>query len=125
LDEGRGFALDVGAIERALTPRTRMLLVNSPANPSGAVFPPDDLRRLLAICRERGIWLLSDECYARLIYTGAPYSVGSEHGYKDNVVIAGSLSKTYAMTGWRLGYALAPAPVADAILKLQSQSTSN
>src|SRR6185437_7948057 len=67
LDEGRGFALDVGAIERALTPRTRMLLVNSPANPSGAVFPPDDLRRLLAICRERGIWLLSDECYARLI----------------------------------------------------------
>jgi aspartate aminotransferase len=74
---------------------------------------------------ERGIWVLSDECYVYLNYTGERFSVGSLRRYRERMVIVGSLSKTYAMTGWRLGYALAPAAVVAAMLKLQSQSTSN
>lgn len=124
-DEAQGFGLSLAAIERALSPRTKVILLNSPSNPSGATFPNDTFRAVLDICKQRGIWLLSDECYAKFLYDGTPYSVASEPGSKDYVVICGSLSKTYAMTGWRLGFALAPAPIIKAMLNLQSHSTSN
>ncbi|MGH9415331.1 MAG: pyridoxal phosphate-dependent aminotransferase [Terriglobales bacterium] len=124
-DELNGFAFPLAAVERALTPRTKLILVNSPANPSGAVFPPDLFRALLDLCRRRGLWLLSDECYARLVYDSAPYSVGGERAALDHVIIAGSLSKSYAMTGWRIGYALAPPALINAMLNLQSHSTGN
>src|SRR5262249_26645661 len=74
---------------------------------------------------QRGIWVISDECYVYLNYTGARFSVGSLVECKERMIVVGSLSKTYAMTGWRLGYALAPAPIISAMQKLQSQSTSN
>src|SRR4029077_9352212 len=74
---------------------------------------------------ERGIWVISDECYVYLNYTVKRFSVGSLREFRERMVIVGSLSKTYAMTGWRLGYALAPSAVASAMQKLQSQSTSN
>src|SRR5262249_60778914 len=74
---------------------------------------------------QRGIWVISDECYVYLNYTGARFSVGSLVECKERMIVVGSLSKTYAMTGWRMGYALAPAPVIAAMQKLQSQSTSN
>ena len=85
----------------------------------------EDLTEVVRLAHERGIWVLSDECYVYLNYTGRTFSVGSLREYKDRIVVLGSLSKTYAMTGWRLGYALGPAAVISAMSKLQSQSTSN
>jgi aspartate aminotransferase len=86
---------------------------------------PEDLAQVLRLAHERDIWVISDECYVYLNYTGKIFSVGALREYRDHMVIVGSLSKTYAMTGWRLGYALAPAPLVNAMQKLQSQSTSN
>ena len=85
----------------------------------------EDLKAVVRLAEERGIWVLSDECYVYLNYTGEHFSVGSLREYRERMVIIGSLSKTYAMTGWRLGYALGPAAVIAAMQKLQSQSTSN
>ncbi|TAN23525.1 MAG: pyridoxal phosphate-dependent aminotransferase [Acidobacteria bacterium] len=123
--EAAGFSLSLAAIERALTPRTRAILLNSPNNPSGAVLPPELFRAVLALCREHRLWLLSDECYARLVYDARPYSVGAEPGARERAIICGSLSKTYAMTGWRIGYVLAPPAARAAMLALQSHSTGN
>ena len=121
-----GFCLRAAAVEQAIGPRTKMLIANSPNNPTGAVIPPDEFARIYEVCRRRGVWLLSDECYSHFVYDGAqPWSVAGISGSKDHVIIAGSLSKTFAMTGWRVGYTLAPQPLVDAMLKLQSQSTSN
>ena len=124
-DEERGFALTAKMIERAITPRTKAIILNSPGNPSGAVMSPDDLAAIVKLAAQRGIWVISDECYVYLNFTGKRYSVGVLRECKERMVIIGSLSKTYAMTGWRLGYALAPATVVSAMQKLQSQSTSN
>jgi aspartate aminotransferase len=112
-------------VERAITPRTKMIILNSPSNPSGAVMSPEDMERIVSLAAKRGIWVISDECYVYLNYTGKRFSVGSLREYKERMVVVGSLSKTYAMTGWRLGYALAPAALIRAMQKLQSQSTSN
>ena len=112
-------------IERLVTPRTKMIILNSPSNPSGAVMSPEDLKAVVQLAAERGIWVMSDECYVYLNYTGEQFSVGSLREYRERMLIIGSLSKTYAMTGWRLGYALGPAAVIAAMQKLQSQSTSN
>ncbi len=83
------------------------------------------MKAVVQLAAERGIWVLSDECYVYLNYTGEQFSVGSLREYRERMLIIGSLSKTYAMTGWRLGYALGPAAVIAAMQKLQSQSTSN
>jgi aspartate aminotransferase len=124
-DESQGFALTAKMIEQALTPRTKMILINSPSNPSGAVVSTEDMRAIVELARQRNLWLMSDECYVYLNYTGERFSVGSITDAKDRMVIIGSLSKTYAMTGWRLGYALGPKPIISAMNKIQSQSTSN
>jgi len=120
------FILRAGAVEKAITPKTRIVIVNSPSNPTGAVIPPDEFAKILDVCKRQGVWLLSDECYSHFTYGNArPFSVASLPGAKDRVIIAGSFSKTFAMTGWRMGYVLAPKPLVDAVSKLQSQSTSN
>lgn len=124
-DESQGFRITAEMIERLITPRTKLIILNSPCNPSGAVMSEEDMREVVARASERGIWVLSDECYVYLNYTGKRFSVGSLRDFRERMVIVGSLSKTYAMTGWRLGYALGPAPVVSAMMKLQSQSTSN
>ncbi len=107
-DEAKGFRVTAEMIERLVTPRTKLIILNSPSNPSGAVMSPEDLTEVVAMAAQRGIWVISDECYVYLNYTGKQFSVGSLNEYRDWMVIVGSLSKTYAMTGWRLGYALAP-----------------
>ncbi len=113
-------------MEKAITPKTRLLIANSPNNPTGAVIPNDEFARILEVCQRRGIWLLSDECYSHFVYGSAkPFSIASLPGAKDSVIIAGSLSKTFAMTGWRMGYALAPEALVAAMIKLQSQTVSN
>ena len=124
-DESDNFRVTAAMVEKLITPRTKMIILNSPSNPSGAVMSPEDQTAIVRLAVERGIWVLSDECYVYLNYTGKQFSVGSLREYSDRVLVIGSLSKTYAMTGWRLGYALAPAPVISAMQKLQSQCTSN
>ena len=124
-DERRGFQLTAAMIERAITPRTKAILLNSPSNPAGAVMSADDMAAIVRLAHQRGIHVISDECYVYLNFAGKPFSAGSLTDCKEHLVIIGSLSKTYAMTGWRLGYALAPAALASAMQKLQSQSTSN
>jgi aspartate aminotransferase len=124
-DETNDFALTAEMVERAITPRTKLIILNSPNNPSGAVMKPEDITSIVRLANERGIYVISDECYVYLNYTGLLFSAGEIHDVKDRLLIVGSLSKTYAMTGWRLGYVLGPAPVVAAMNKLQSQSTSN
>jgi aspartate aminotransferase len=124
-EEAQGFRVTAQAIERLVTPRTKLIILNSPSNPSGAVMSAEDQTEVVRMAAQRGIWVLSDECYVYLNYTGKQFSVGSLREQHERIVIAGSLSKTYAMTGWRMGFALAPAKVASAMAKLQSQSTSN
>jgi aspartate aminotransferase len=124
-DENHGFALTAEMVERAITPRTKMIILNSPSNPSGAVMSSEHMTAIVRLALQRGIWVISDECYVYLSYTGKRFSVGSLRDCKERMIVVGSLSKTYAMTGWRMGYALAPAPVINAMQKLQSQSTSN
>ncbi|HPQ17620.1 MAG TPA: aminotransferase class I/II-fold pyridoxal phosphate-dependent enzyme, partial [Bryobacteraceae bacterium] len=124
-DEKQGFRLTASLIEPYLTSRTKVLIVNSPSNPSGAVIDPEEFERILSLTSRRGIYLLTDECYCHFVYGGAPYSVASAPGAKATVIVAGSLSKTYAMTGWRIGFGLGPQPIIEAVAKLQSHSTSN
>jgi aspartate aminotransferase len=124
-DEDEGFTLKASTIERAITPKTRMMILNSPANPSGAVYDRVELEKIFRMAKDRGIWILADECYERFLYSSEPFSLASLPGAKDTVVVAGSLSKTYAMTGWRMGFVLGPAAVVAGINKLQSHATSN
>ena len=121
-----GFSLRAADVEKAITSRTKMLIVNSPNNPTGAVLPNSEYARIFEICQRRNIWLLADECYSHFLYGGVkPYSIASTAGAKERVIVAGSLSKTFSMTGWRAGFALGPEPVISAMNKLQSQSISN
>jgi aspartate aminotransferase len=125
--EETGFVLNVDQVERAITPRTRLLILNSPSNPSGRVLPPAEFRRIIELTAERNIYVVSDECYLRFVYPPAEvFSAASLPAeLRSRLCIAGSLSKTYAMTGWRMGYALAPAGWTRAMLKVQGHSTSN
>jgi aspartate aminotransferase len=124
-NEEEGFAVTAAQIERSLTPLTRLIIINSPSNPSGAIVAREEFEKIALLARKRGIYLMTDECYCQFLYDSKPYSVASMPDMKDTVLVAGSLSKTYAMTGWRIGFSLAPAPICTAMIKLQSHSTSN
>jgi aspartate aminotransferase len=124
-DEREDFRITAKMIEAAITPKTKAIILNTPSNPSGAVVSAADLEAIVRLAHARGIYLLLDECYAYLTYAGKPVSGGTFTDCKEHVVILGSLSKTYAMTGWRAGFAMGPKQVIGAMSKLQSQSTSN
>lgn len=124
-DEKKDFRVTPEMLERAITPRTKVLLLNFPNNPSGATLSPEYATEVVRMAAKRGIWVMSDECYVYLDYTGRLFSVASVAEARDRLIVVGSLSKTYSMTGWRLGYAMGPAPVIKQAIKLQSQSTSN
>ena len=123
--EADNFRVTAAMIEAAITPRTRAIILNSPSNPSGAIMAKEDLYNIVRLAHSRGIYALLDECYVYLCFDGDPVSGASVSECKEHIVVLGSLSKTYAMTGWRAGFALGPRPVIAAINKLQSQSTSN
>jgi aspartate aminotransferase len=123
--EEKGFALTAATIEPHLTSRTKMVMINSPCNPSGAVMDLGEFEKLFKLTSARGIYLMTDECYSHFLYDSEPFSVAALPGAKEWVLVAGTLSKTYAMTGWRIGYGLVPAPIVTAMTKLQSHSTSN
>ena len=124
-DEASGFRLTAAAIEPYLTERTKLIIINSPSNPSGAVLSREEFERIYRLTSRRGIYLMTDECYCHFLYSGEPFSIASLPGAKETVLVAGTVSKTYAMTGWRIGFGLIPEPIAQAVLKLQSHSTSN
>jgi len=125
--EETNFVLTVDQVERAITPQTKLLILNSPSNPSGRVLPPAEFRKIIELTSERGIYVVSDECYLRFVYSpGEVFSAASLPAeLRSRLCIAGSFSKTYAMTGWRVGYALAPADWIKVMLKVQGHSTSN
>jgi aspartate aminotransferase len=123
--EAENFRITADAIEKAITPKTKAIILNSPSNPAGSVVSAEDLERIVHLAHERKIFLLLDECYVYLNYAGKPVSAGSFTWAKEHMVVLGSLSKTYAMTGWRAGFALASKQVVANLSKLQSQSTSN
>jgi aspartate aminotransferase len=124
-DEAENFRITAQMIEDAITPRTKVIILNTPSNPSGAVVSAADLEAIVRLAHARGIYLLLDECYVYLNFTGEIVSGASFTDCKEHVIVLGSLSKTYAMTGWRAGFALGPKQVIGAMSKLQSQSTSN
>jgi aspartate aminotransferase len=124
-DDASGFAFTADMIAPCITDRTKLLIINSPNNPSGAVLSREEFERIYQLAASRGIRLMTDECYCRFLYDSEPFSIAGMPGAKDHVVVAGSLSKTYSMTGWRIGFALASKQLIDAMMKLQSHTTSN
>lgn len=125
--EEDGFRLSRQVVEPAITPRTKAVLLNSPCNPTGAVIPTDQLGAIAALAVERDLLLISDEAYECLTYDGQPHvsiaSFGEE--VKRRTILVNTVSKTYAMTGWRIGYATGPADIIKAMANIQSQVTSN
>jgi aspartate aminotransferase len=124
-DEDSGFTFTADMIAPYITSRSKLLIINSPNNPSGAVLSREEFEKIYWLASKRGVRLMTDECYCRFLYEGEPFSIASMPEAKEHVVVAGSLSKTYSMTGWRIGFALAPKPLIDAMMKLQSHTTSN
>jgi aspartate aminotransferase len=124
LEESRGFSFDLDLLERSLTDRTKMVILNSPANPTGGIMPAEDVRRLAEILSKRDVMVLSDEIYSRICYTGEPVSIASFPGMQEKTIILDGFSKTYSMTGWRLGYGVMPEWLADAVVKLMVNSNS-
>jgi aspartate aminotransferase len=112
-------------VEKLITPKTKLVVVNSPHNPTGAVVPPGEMEKILALAVRHNLLLMSDECYSHFLYDGRkPFSLGSSKE-RDHLLIVDSFSKTYAMTGWRVGFALGSTRLLGNMLKLQSHSTSN
>ncbi len=122
-----GFVPSLDQLKEAVGPRTKAILVNSPSNPTGAVLPRATLKEIASLALSRGLWVVTDEIYERLLYGGESHtsiaSLGSE--IADRTITIGGCSKSYSMTGWRIGFAAAPAPVAKALSNLQDQITSN
>ena len=123
--EAENFRVTVEMIEAAITDKTKAIILNTPSNPSGAVLPSEDLYAIVRLAHSKGIYVLLDECYVYLTFAGEIVSGASLTECKEHVIVLGSLSKTYAMTGWRAGFALGPKQIISAMSKLQSQSTSN
>ena len=124
-DEDSGFTFTAEMIAPYITERSKLLIINSPNNPSGAVLSREEFEKIYRLAAKRGVRLMTDECYCRFLYDDAPFSIASMPDAKEHVVVAGSLSKTYSMTGWRIGFALAPKRLIDGMSKLQSHTTSN
>ena len=121
-----GFSAKAADIEKAITPKTKMVIVNSPSNPTGGVVDGPEFEKILAVCKKHNVWVMGDECYSHFVYEPhKPFSIASAKDSKANIIIIGSVSKTFAMTGWRIGYTLAPEELIQAMIKVQSQSTSN
>ena len=121
------FKLTPGQLRAALTPRTRLLVLNSPSNPTGSVYTPEEIKAIGDICVEKGVLMMSDEIYEHLLYDGAKHrSVASfSPAHYDHTIVVHGFAKAWSMTGWRLGFLAAPEPIAKAIDAIQSHSTSN
>jgi aspartate aminotransferase len=123
LVEETDYDLDLEAFDAALSPRTRLVLLNSPGNPTGGINRSETLAHVAKAAHERDLWVLSDEIYTRLVYEGQAPSIVALPGMAERTIIADGFSKTYAMTGWRLGYGIAPRPLAERLDLLLTHST--
>jgi len=124
LVESRGFSFDLDTLRDRLSKKTKMVILVSPANPTGGVIPKEDLARMAEMFRDRDIMVLSDEIYSRIWYETEPSSIASFDGMLEKTIILDGFSKTYSMTGWRLGYGVMPSWMADAVTKLMVNSNS-
>jgi aspartate aminotransferase len=121
------FKVTPDQLRAAITPRSRLFILNSPSNPTGTVYTPDEIKALGDVCVEKDLWIMSDDIYEHLLYDGAVHKNVATFGpqYKERTIIVHGLAKAWSMTGWRLGFCAAPEPVAKAIDAMQSHSTSN
>ncbi len=124
LEEERGFRMDPRAVQQALSPRTRLVIINSPHNPTGGALSIDDVRSMAAVLQNHRTLVLSDEIYSRLLFDGRHFSIASIPGMKERTIILDGFSKAYAMTGWRLGYGVMPRLLARAVTQLMINCTS-
>jgi aspartate/methionine/tyrosine aminotransferase len=122
--EGRGFSLDPELFARQLSPRTKVIILNSPQNPTGGVIPHEDLAEIARLVRDRDVIVLSDEIYSRILYTDRHHSIASFDGMQEKTILLDGFSKTYAMTGWRIGYGVMPEWLAAAVTRLMVNSNS-
>ncbi|HET9314582.1 MAG TPA: pyridoxal phosphate-dependent aminotransferase [Vicinamibacteria bacterium] len=122
--EEKGFELDVDQLCSRVGPRTRLIILNYPHNPTGGTIPEAGLRAIASVAAKHGVPILSDEIYSRILYDGQHHSIASMPGMEPLAIVLDGFSKTYAMTGWRLGYGIMPAPMAQVVAKLQTNSTS-
>jgi aspartate aminotransferase len=122
-----GFTLDANAVIRAITPKTKAIILNSPCNPTGALIPEATVAAIADEAKKRGIWIVVDLCYEQLIYDPTAHNLPKVllDRHRDRTVLAGSASKAYAMTGWRCGWTIAPKEVTSALNTIQGQTTSN
>ncbi|MCG3150968.1 MAG: Aspartate aminotransferase [bacterium] len=125
LQESKGFAFDMQDLVDRITPRTRMVIVNTPSNPTGGIVEEADLRQLAELAQKHNFWVLSDEIYDRILYGGANhFSITQVPGMADRTIIVNGSSKTYAMTGWRIGYGIMPADLATQVARLATNCNS-
>jgi len=124
LKEDRGFSLDVNELQDLVTDRTRLIIINSPQNPTGGIIPPDDLKAIAEIAVANNIPVLADEIYSRILYEGEFHSITAYDGMEDLTIILEGFSKTYAMTGWRIGYGVMPPALAEQFGLLMVNSNS-
>jgi len=122
--EKNNFSLDLNVFKSLLTDKTKLVILNSPANPTGGIIPAEDVKQIADLLRERDVMVLSDEIYSRIVYDGVPKSITSFEGMLEKTCILDGFSKTYSMTGWRLGYGVMPTWLADAVSKLMVNSNS-
>jgi aspartate aminotransferase len=125
--EEDGWRLSPAALEKALTPKTKAVILCTPSNPSGAAYPEADTRALIDVLRKHDCWLIVDEIYAELVYDGFKYVSAAKIApdLRERMVVVDGVSKTFAMTGWRIGWTVAPAPLTKALDVVQGQSTTN
>ncbi len=125
--EETDFVLTADQVKDAITPKTRLLIINSPSNPSGRVIPADEMRKIIEVCVDNGVYVLTDECYLFFAYPPAEVFTSAvlPKELRDFVCVGGSFSKTYAMTGWRIGYTIANEAWTKAMVKLQSHSATH
>ncbi len=124
LREETGFGFDLELFERKMSDRTRLIIINSPQNPTGGVLDQDQIRRIAALAAARGIPVLADEIYRQFLYEGEFVSIMAQPGMRELTVLLDGFSKSYAMTGWRLGYGVMPAPLAEHVTRLMVNSAS-
>ena len=126
-EKENGYKMTAEQFEKAITPKTKCLILNTPNNPTGAVYTEEEIKAIAKVCEAHGIYVISDEIYEKLVYGGEKhYSIAKCSDYmKEHTVIVNGMSKTYAMTGWRIGYIAAPLDIAKAVSSMQSHTTSN
>jgi aspartate aminotransferase len=124
-DPARGYKVDPARLEQHATPRTRGVMLNSPSNPTGAVYSLDELRAILDLAAARGWWVISDEIYRHISYDAPAPGALEAASRRDHLIVVNGVAKAWAMTGWRIGWTISPPAVAQAMAALQSHTTSN